>query len=1272
MTDRIMRPVLSRLANPKMLRECSYPELVAVCRSLQQLGVPVPHDTKRHLAKALAMALPVTNGGEGLLKLPDCVGLVASCAGSLPQAVEYKLSHLKDQATVAHQLAALDVYGRCSWTRRSSLAKVVRPLLAQTGTVRVDMLPKLLAASLRAGSGAAELTRRVVSVLVGKLPELDEAAVVDLAEALTIKSQTIVGDDVYTALGDTVRAGAHGYSAASLLSLLQCFVEMGHSSLAEGMLETVAPRVVDRLGAEDVSPKQVATVLIAFCDLEASEMPSWHSELRMALCDYLLKSRDAFTEGHPHTLLRVLRLALQHELEHPLIEMCLASVEARPWHLLHDPILLDMVRSTLRARPTLSPVLAKHLSAGESADGDLLRGKLDALTAEGADVAKALLLDDVLTASVASLAHLLKMLATTASNADASTTNETKQALCAWLKTRQSEFTVQDHLALCEACDDTDFVEATSMLLITRHFNSMSLGELVGLMSVVRRARIPHVLSLAAISSRLSMLHTTADFSDITALIEELHRTMPHHPHLAGGFDGLNILMDKVLLHSEEDITPEELATLVSRLKEIGAVPTPVQLDSIVTVCSAVDSLPTSTVCQLADACVGHDEFSATVRRVLSSKWSELPLPDLVRAFRALPSGREAMAAVLPSRIDGLFESTGDGVVTVKDVDGFNTLLRYLPCLMGAQGSGALLEPLVQRVAMMRIEDVCQVAAACVPATVRDHGLTRVCVDRVEQLMTQLPAQKLADVAESFSYPDHAHDDAMFDYLSREAATRVQDFDVQSLAKLLRAFARLSLSDKEEMLDSVCARLVAVLPTGLPSTIVDIVNSLNALHHVTPAALDCVAVRLASCSNLLTPRDIGVLGNVVSKVGYKNDALARTLCDRAAGCLKDGVSLKPAEVCAALAVLAMHASPANMEYTGDVAMELVEWINDVADTFEAVDVTSALSSFARTKIPSASIACVEPLLRRLEEIPADFSGSQLAEICFALARMNVRNESAMVSIADRLMDAPPVLGRDCVRVVHAYGRLRIPHRGVIAHMAQCLMCRATLGSLQVTDVTMALQGFGDAQHLDEAVMRELTSLAVKHAPRLNCIDLTAAISSVAKLRYHNEVFFGTMAARVIEEVEEFSIPHVTLILSSFARVAMSHDEMAYLLTQRIVEEIEDVDGRTCATVLVSLGLINYTNLDHWSVLADRIAEDVERLTVRNVEDLCDLCQRVNWRHEALLNALADQLTKLSETAHVSPPVARLLLDTLGIFLMNHAAARRILSPIASAASLENE
>eukprot|EP00009_Paramoeba_aestuarina_P001529 CAMPEP_0201514044 /NCGR_PEP_ID=MMETSP0161_2-20130828/5969_1 /ASSEMBLY_ACC=CAM_ASM_000251 /TAXON_ID=180227 /ORGANISM="Neoparamoeba aestuarina, Strain SoJaBio B1-5/56/2" /LENGTH=256 /DNA_ID=CAMNT_0047910475 /DNA_START=194 /DNA_END=960 /DNA_ORIENTATION=+ len=237
-------------------------------------------------------------------------------------------------------------------------------------------------------------------------------------------------------------------------------------------------------------------------------------------------------------------------------------------------------------------------------------------------------------------------------------------------------------------------------------------------------------------------------------------------------------------------------------------------------------------------------------------------------------------------------------------------------------------------------------------------------------------------------------------------------------------------------------------------------------------------------------------------------------------------------------------------------------------------------------------------------------------------------------------------------------------------------------------------------HIDEALIQKLINLIMKasnelpttsvskdpenaeFSKKLSHIDCLVAISSVAKLKIHNEEFVRHISELILSlgYDSEYSNSHIVLLINSFSRMGITHSVLVQVLMDRILtdEEGDECDAASsasdAATLLLALGSLQYTNSDVWDKLADCIINDVKSVSVRQVEDLCVLIQKMTWCNEKLLRSMGDHLTDLADrnqedqnAPSVPPLVARLILDTFGMFLINHMKARRALSPIAAAA-----
>ncbi|KNH07502.1 hypothetical protein XU18_2034 [Perkinsela sp. CCAP 1560/4] len=381
--------------------------------------------------------------------------------------------------------------------------------------------------------------------------------------------------------------------------------------------------------------------------------------------------------------------------------------------------------------------------------------------------------------------------------------------------------------------------------------------------------------------------------------------------------------------------------------------------------------------------------------------------------------------------------------------------------------------------------------------------------------------------------------------------------------------------------------------------------------------------------------------------------------------------------------------------------------------------------------PSASSTNIETIIMEIqaERRLANLSVDQICSLCVTLTRIRSEDgsqlaaqrikERALMPIADTLLDISSqptndrkiISGKQVTHILSAYARCRVVHRGLFTTLCTKLNAsRPLLASVTASDAVHILRALSSVGHIDEELIQKLMSLIIMRGEgrrralpltstagvnpvppavettvteKLSHIDCLIALSSIAKLKIHNEDYVRYVSESILSGgfEKEFSFSHIVLIVGSFARMNMTHSVLVQNLMERIVteddEECEEtLSGSSAATLLLALGNLQYTNGEVWGKLAERIIEDIGAISVRHTEDLCIFIQKMSWRNEKLLRALGDHLSELAEQSQdnsdapsVPPLVARLVLDTFGMFLINHTRARRALSPVAAAATV---
>lgn len=411
-----------------------------------------------------------------------------------------------------------------------------------------------------------------------------------------------------------------------------------------------------------------------------------------------------------------------------------------------------------------------------------------------------------------------------------------------------------------------------------------------------------------------------------------------------------------------------------------------------------------------------------------------------------------------------------------------------------------------------------------------------------------------------------------------------------------------------------------------------------------------------------------VSSSLVTNAFEGADTIAMASLARVTALIKESVPVSLEDLLPVLRAAA-NTDPATSRVPADAQpQDLFEWVAELVSTVSPNDIETIVDAMVR--LEAQHERCATALLDRLVRVTDDLSATQIASILFGLARLGVRAHPTLSVLAAYCVDHSDrfCLGRDMVRMLHAFGRMGHTNRDVYNVFAGRLKRRPVLHYLEKQDVSLAFSAFGDARYLDEPLFRALGTRAIALAEEFGAVDVALTMHSYSQLYLLNEDLYNAMSSRALEIADQFSPAGATMVLNAFGKMNSLREDMTDALLDTLIPRLGELNTSDVAAMLTSLCQMEYSNAKHWGAIADFLSENVHQLTAQGLHDLCLVMQTLNWRDDKLLASIGDHSVRLQVAGSMNGPAARAILDTLGVFLHYHQQAREQLSESARSVS----
>nr|CCC95361.1 unnamed protein product [Trypanosoma congolense IL3000] len=352
---------------------------------------------------------------------------------------------------------------------------------------------------------------------------------------------------------------------------------------------------------------------------------------------------------------------------------------------------------------------------------------------------------------------------------------------------------------------------------------------------------------------------------------------------------------------------------------------------------------------------------------------------------------------------------------------------------------------------------------------------------------------------------------------------------------------------------------------------------------------------------------------------------------------------------------------------------LLEWMYALSSK-----VYTSLCSVAYLSSSLGSLASglMEDFPRRLELLTT----REISDVAFGLGEVTGMGERLSHQLvtercSDYVVDYSQEFwsGKDISRLLYGFSRMHCTKRSLYNVFATRLANRLIFSLMDQAAISLAVAAFGRVKYLDKKLFDRFSRWIMDHSKDLKAAELLFTIRGFSRVMLLNNSLYADLGSKAAEKVAEFPVESQCAILSSFGSLGIEHEKLSGRLVASIAENRDELTDATAAVeVITSLWLMNYDIDDdkHVAQLADWVAERAGELTEEAVGKLCLVLTDTNWRHAALVRAIAEQSVKLHAQQSISPKCCREVLDMLGTFMIHHQGARENLSALGRSVSKE--
>jgi hypothetical protein len=246
-------------------------------------------------------------------------------------------------------------------------------------------------------------------------------------------------------------------------------------------------------------------------------------------------------------------------------------------------------------------------------------------------------------------------------------------------------------------------------------------------------------------------------------------------------------------------------------------------------------------------------------------------------------------------------------------------------------------------------------------------------------------------------------------------------------------------------------------------------------------------------------------------------------------------------------------------------------------------------------------------------------------------------------------------------ILRGFASMQCTKRALFNVFASVLSLRPVFDRLTSRGISSAVKSFSSSKYVDLRLIGDLGKKVLK-VKDLKATDACDVVRGFSRLALHDDLVYHELGQRVTASLSEIASADAVMMLAAYAHVGVSHENLLEAVMVSSCADLSSLDANSAATLFVTAWQMNFSgDVELLEKIADHIASNAESLTGESVRNVCLVLQELSWRHGKLLVALGSQASRLSAGNTLPPQTCRIVLDTLGTFLVNHTQARETLA-----------
>ena len=253
-------------------------------------------------------------------------------------------------------------------------------------------------------------------------------------------------------------------------------------------------------------------------------------------------------------------------------------------------------------------------------------------------------------------------------------------------------------------------------------------------------------------------------------------------------------------------------------------------------------------------------------------------------------------------------------------------------------------------------------------------------------------------------------------------------------------------------------------------------------------------------------------------------------------------------------------------------------------------------------------------------------------------------------------------GQQVVDLLAGLSMMQCTKRSVYSVFSNFLARRPVASNLRLSTVGGAIAAFASSKFVDIPLLNTFSKKAIRSSHLAGSHEVVKVLCGFSRMMLHDGKLYEKMGDRAVALLNEIAPEDAVKVIAAYSHVGVFHDELLAAVVSHCSQNVAQLSGNSAATLLAAAWQMSYGgDLEHLEKLADHVAANSESLTADAIKNVCVVLQSLSWRHGKLLLSLASQASRLAASDSLPAESSRIVLDTLGMFLVHHTQAREALA-----------